>query len=253
MSASAVPNAVGGGDQPGLAGLAGDLRDAARRSVVAADGAWLQQPASCHGASLDRAPCTLAPRERRDRDGRARAGAAQRRRPCLQRGGARSWSSIRRVVDGARGTPVRADPRRRRQHRRHAAAARRARRRPTTRVRVVTLSRNFGHQAAITAGLDHARGDATVMIDADLQDPPEVIREMVDALARRAPTSPTACARERAGETRFKLVTARWFYRLIHACRRCRSSATPATSACSTATRSTRSTRCASATASCAG
>ena len=46
------------------------------------------------------------------------------------------------------------------------------------RVRVVRLSRNFGHQTAITAGLDHARGDAVVMIDADLQDPPEVIPEL---------------------------------------------------------------------------
>src|SRR2546421_2015443 len=43
------------------------------------------------------------------------------------------------------------------------------------RVRVVTLSRSFGHQTALTAGLDHARGDVVVMLDADLQDPPEVI------------------------------------------------------------------------------
>src|SRR5687767_14355244 len=49
------------------------------------------------------------------------------------------------------------------------------------RVKVVALSRNFGHQPALTAGLDHARGDAVVMLDSDLQDPPEVIPEMVDA------------------------------------------------------------------------
>src|SRR5437899_2069796 len=48
------------------------------------------------------------------------------------------------------------------------------------RVRVVHLSRNFGHQAALTAGLEHARGDAVAMIDADLQDPPELIPQMVE-------------------------------------------------------------------------
>src|SRR2546423_546054 len=48
------------------------------------------------------------------------------------------------------------------------------------RVRVIRLSRNFGHQIAVTAGLEHALGDALVLIDADLQDPPEVILEMVE-------------------------------------------------------------------------
>ena len=52
------------------------------------------------------------------------------------------------------------------------------------RVKVVALSRNFGHQPALTAGLEHARGDVIVMLDGDLQDPPEVIPEMLDALAR---------------------------------------------------------------------
>jgi dolichol-phosphate mannosyltransferase len=82
------------------------------------------------------------------------------------------------------------------------------------RVRVVYLSRNFGHQTAITAGLDHARGDAVVMIDADLQDPPETI---VDLLERwRAGADVVYAVRaSRTGETRFKVVTARWFYRLI--------------------------------------
>ena len=82
------------------------------------------------------------------------------------------------------------------------------------RVRVVTLSRNFGHQAAITAGLDQARGDATVMIDADLQDPPELIPEMV-ARWREGYEVVYAVRSERAGETRMKLMTARWFYRLF--------------------------------------
>ena len=53
------------------------------------------------------------------------------------------------------------------------------------RVRVVQLSRNFGHQTALTAGLDHARGDAVVMLDADLQDPPELIPPHARPLARR--------------------------------------------------------------------
>jgi polyisoprenyl-phosphate glycosyltransferase len=82
------------------------------------------------------------------------------------------------------------------------------------RVRVVRLSRNFGHQTAITAGLDHARGDAVVMIDADLQDPPEVI---VDLLAKwREGVDVVYAVRERrVGETRFKLATASAFYRLM--------------------------------------
>ena len=82
------------------------------------------------------------------------------------------------------------------------------------RVKVVHLSRNFGHQPALTAGLDHARGDAVVMIDADLQDPPELIGEMVERW--RAGSDVVYAVREaRAGETRFKLTSARWFYRLF--------------------------------------
>ena len=96
---------------------------------------------------------------------------------------------------------------------------------------MVTLSRNFGHQAAISAGLDHARGDVVVMIDADLQDPPELIPEMLDALAPRAPTSSTPCASRARGETRFKLATARWFYRLFAKLARIELARTPATSA----------------------
>ena len=82
------------------------------------------------------------------------------------------------------------------------------------RVKLITLSRNFGHQAAISAGLDHARGDVVVMIDADLQDPPELIPDMIDAWRRGADVV-YAVRANRAGETRFKLVTARWFYRLF--------------------------------------
>ncbi len=82
------------------------------------------------------------------------------------------------------------------------------------RVRVVYLSRNFGHQTAITAGLDHARGDAVVMIDADLQDPPELIPEMIEHW-RRGVDVVYAVRKRREGETRFKLMTARWFYKLF--------------------------------------
>jgi dolichol-phosphate mannosyltransferase len=82
------------------------------------------------------------------------------------------------------------------------------------RVRVVHLSRNFGHQTAITAGLDHARGDAIVMIDADLQDPPELIPEMIERWASGSDVV-YAVRRSREGETRFKLTTARLFYRLL--------------------------------------
>jgi glycosyltransferase involved in cell wall biosynthesis len=82
------------------------------------------------------------------------------------------------------------------------------------RVHVVFLSRNFGHQMAITAGLDHASGDAIVMLDADLQDPPELIVSMLDHW--RAGCDVVYAVREqRDGESWFKLTTARWFYRIF--------------------------------------
>ncbi|MEZ5374320.1 MAG: glycosyltransferase family 2 protein [Microthrixaceae bacterium] len=83
-----------------------------------------------------------------------------------------------------------------------------------TRVSVVTFSRNFGHQVAITAGLDRARGDAVVIIDSDLQDPPELIGELV-AQWRLGAQVVHAVRDERQGESRFKLATAKWFYRGI--------------------------------------
>jgi polyisoprenyl-phosphate glycosyltransferase len=82
------------------------------------------------------------------------------------------------------------------------------------RVRVLHLSRNFGHQAAITAGLEHARGDVVVMLDGDLQDPPELIPAMLDHW-RKGSDVVYGVRESRAGETRFKLATARWFYRLF--------------------------------------
>jgi polyisoprenyl-phosphate glycosyltransferase len=79
---------------------------------------------------------------------------------------------------------------------------------------VIALSRNFGHQPALTAGLDHARGDAIVMLDGDLQDPPELIRTMLDRW-REGVDVVYAVREERLGETVFKKTTARWFYRVF--------------------------------------
>src|SRR3712207_1847536 len=82
------------------------------------------------------------------------------------------------------------------------------------RVKVVNFSRNFGHQIAITAGIDYARGDAVVVIDSDLQDPPEVIPELI-AKWREGYGVVYAVRAEREGETWFKKTTASFFYRLI--------------------------------------
>jgi dolichol-phosphate mannosyltransferase len=82
------------------------------------------------------------------------------------------------------------------------------------RVRIVRLSRRFGHQAALTAGLDHARGDVVVTIDADLQDPPELILRMVEEWGRGAEVV-HAVRERRAGEPRWRLAAIRSFYRLL--------------------------------------
>jgi dolichol-phosphate mannosyltransferase len=82
------------------------------------------------------------------------------------------------------------------------------------RVRVLKFSRNFGHQIAITAGLDYARGDCVVVIDADLQDPPEVINAMIERW-RDGFDVVYGVRAEREGEGTMKLVTASLFYRLL--------------------------------------
>jgi glycosyltransferase involved in cell wall biosynthesis len=82
------------------------------------------------------------------------------------------------------------------------------------RVRVVHFARNFGHQAAITAGMDYAQGEAVVVIDADLQDPPEVILEMV-AKWREGYEVVYGKRIKREGETFFKRFTASLFYRFL--------------------------------------
>lgn len=82
------------------------------------------------------------------------------------------------------------------------------------RIKLLDFSRNFGHQLAITAGLDYAEGDAVVIIDADLQDPPEVIAEML-ARWREGYEVVYAVRSDRQGESFFKLWTANAFYRLL--------------------------------------
>ncbi len=83
------------------------------------------------------------------------------------------------------------------------------------RVRVLLLSRNFGHQIAVTAGLASATGEAVVVIDADLQDPPEIIPEMVERW-RDGYDVVYGLRTDRSGETHFKLWTAKLFYQLLN-------------------------------------
>jgi len=82
-------------------------------------------------------------------------------------------------------------------------------------VRIVSLTRNFGHQAAISAGLEHASGDAVVLIDADLQDPPEVIPQMVERWKDGVQVV-YGQREEREGEPRLKLLCAKLHYRLVN-------------------------------------
>ena len=82
------------------------------------------------------------------------------------------------------------------------------------RVKILSFSRNFGHQIAISAGIDAAKGDAVVVIDSDLQDPPEVIADLVEAWKRGFEVV-YAVRTARKGETRFKLATAKLFYHLL--------------------------------------
>ncbi|TFG49940.1 MAG: glycosyltransferase [Anaerolineales bacterium] len=78
----------------------------------------------------------------------------------------------------------------------------------------VIFARNFGHQIAVTAGLDHSHGDAVIIIDADLQDPPEVILDLIEKWKEGFEVV-YAVRSKRVGETWFKLFTAAAFYRVI--------------------------------------
>jgi len=79
------------------------------------------------------------------------------------------------------------------------------------RVRILRFSRNFGHQIALTAGLDKARGDAVVTMDGDLQHPPETIPELV-ARWQEGNQIVYGVMTEATGESWFKRTTSRWFY-----------------------------------------
>lgn len=82
-------------------------------------------------------------------------------------------------------------------------------------IRLVKLSRNFGKEAAVTAGLDYARGDAVIVLDADLQDPPELIPAMIERWQSGADVV-LMQRRSRAGETRLKRLSAHLYYRLLN-------------------------------------
>ena len=97
----------------------------------------------------------------------------------------------------------------------HTPAILRALQASDQRVRAVLFSRNFGHQMAVTAGVEHTSGDAVVLIDADLQDPPEVIQEMI-SLWRRGVDVAYGTRAGREGESALKLWTAKKFYRFIN-------------------------------------
>ena len=84
-----------------------------------------------------------------------------------------------------------------------------------SRIRVICFARNFGHQIAVTAGIDAAWGDVVILIDADLQDPPEIMHEMISKW-REGYDVVYGTRTERPGESAFKLATARGFYRLLN-------------------------------------
>jgi glycosyltransferase involved in cell wall biosynthesis len=81
--------------------------------------------------------------------------------------------------------------------------------------RVLSFSRNFGHQVAVTAGMHHASGAAVVLLDADLQDPPELLPEMIRLWRDEGWEVVYGKRRSREGETAFKLLTASLFYKLL--------------------------------------
>ena len=83
-------------------------------------------------------------------------------------------------------------------------------------LKVISFSRNFGHQNAVTAGLHHCTGDIAVIIDADLQDPPEVIPQMIELYRREMCNVVYAVRNKREGESFFKLLSAKLYYRILN-------------------------------------
>jgi glycosyltransferase involved in cell wall biosynthesis len=94
-----------------------------------------------------------------------------------------------------------------------ARSSSRPKRAPDKRYRLIILSRNFGHQIAITVGLDHAAGRAVIVMDGDLQDSPEIVLEMIAKWMQGYTVVSAECA-SRQSESRFKRATADLFYRL---------------------------------------
>lgn len=83
-------------------------------------------------------------------------------------------------------------------------------------ITVLNFSRNFGHQAAVSAGIAHCSGDVAIIIDADLQDPPELFHEMVNLHIQEQANVVYGVRKTRKGETWFKKNTAKWFYRTLN-------------------------------------
>jgi dolichol-phosphate mannosyltransferase len=83
-------------------------------------------------------------------------------------------------------------------------------------VKIINFSRNFGHQCAVTAGINNCNGDLAVIIDADLQDPPEVILDMLDIQQKENANVVYGVRKKRDGESKFKLLTAKYFYRTLN-------------------------------------
>ena len=83
-------------------------------------------------------------------------------------------------------------------------------------VKMIHFSRNFGHQCAVTAGINHCHGDLAVIIDADLQDPPEVILDMLEIQKKEEADVVYGVRKKREGESWFKLFTAKCFYRMLN-------------------------------------
>ena len=83
-------------------------------------------------------------------------------------------------------------------------------------VRIINFSRNFGHQPAVTAGINHCHTDLAIIIDADLQDPPEIIPRMLETMDREQANVVYCVRKSRAGENKFKLWPAKIFYRILN-------------------------------------
>lgn len=83
-------------------------------------------------------------------------------------------------------------------------------------VKIINFSRNFGHQCAVTAGINNCKGDLAIIIDADLQDPPEVILDMLKIYVQENANVVYGVRKKREGESWFKLITAKYFYRTLN-------------------------------------